>query len=64
MSFAAVAGSLAGDVLQSLAQPIIDQTVSQLPLSAQAAARDALNEIVATAGGAAVILPKKRSSQK
>ncbi|HDR8913896.1 TPA: contact-dependent inhibition toxin BcpA [Burkholderia multivorans] len=50
---AAVAGSLAGDVLQSLAQPIIDQTVSQLPLSAQAAARDALNEIVATAGGAA-----------
>ncbi|PRH16872.1 filamentous hemagglutinin [Burkholderia multivorans] len=53
MSFAAVAGSLAGDVLQSLAQPIIDQTVSQLPLSAQAAARDALNEIVATAGGAA-----------
>ncbi|WP_186260483.1 hemagglutinin repeat-containing protein, partial [Burkholderia gladioli] len=49
----AVAGSLAGDVLQSLAQPIIDQTVSQLPLSAQAAARNALNEIVATAGGAA-----------
>ncbi|KVV30944.1 cell surface protein [Burkholderia cepacia] len=49
----AVAGSLVGDVLQSLAQPIIDQTVSQLPLSAQAAARNALNEIVATAGGAA-----------
>ncbi|MBY4695572.1 hemagglutinin repeat-containing protein [Burkholderia latens] len=49
----AVAGSLAGDVLQSLAQPIIDQTVSQLPLSAQAAARNALNEIVAMAGGAA-----------
>ncbi|MBO7776116.1 contact-dependent inhibition toxin BcpA, partial [Burkholderia pseudomallei] len=49
----AVAGSLTGDVLQSLAQPIIDQAVSQLPLSAQAAARNALNEIVATAGGAA-----------
>ncbi|GLU33895.1 hemagglutinin repeat-containing protein [Trinickia caryophylli] len=49
----AIAGSLAGDMLQSLAQPIIDQTVSQLPLSAQSAARNALNEIVATAGGAA-----------
>ncbi|MBO7888311.1 hemagglutinin repeat-containing protein, partial [Burkholderia pseudomallei] len=49
----AVAGSLAGDVLQSLAQPIIDQAVSQLPLDAQAAARKALNEVVATAGGAA-----------
>ncbi|ARL68968.1 filamentous hemagglutinin [Burkholderia pseudomallei] len=49
----AVAGSVAGDVLQSLAQPIIDQAVAQLPLSAQAAARNALNEIVATAGGAA-----------
>ncbi|UVT02203.1 contact-dependent inhibition toxin BcpA [Burkholderia glumae] len=49
----ALAGSLAGDVLQSLAQPIIDQTVSQLPLSAQASVRNALNEIVATAGGAA-----------
>ncbi len=49
----AIAGSLAGDVLQSLAQPIIDQTVSQLPLDAQTAARKALNEIVATAGGAA-----------
>ncbi|KVL30735.1 contact-dependent inhibition toxin BcpA [Burkholderia sp. MSMB1835] len=48
----AVAGSLAGDMLQSLAQPIIDQTVSQLPWSAQTAARNALNEIVATAGGA------------
>ncbi|VWB41009.1 hemagglutinin repeat-containing protein [Burkholderia lata] len=49
----AVAGSLAGDALQSLAQPIIDQAVSQLPLDAQAAARKALNEVVATAGGAA-----------
>ncbi|KAB0644776.1 contact-dependent inhibition toxin BcpA [Burkholderia latens] len=49
----AVAGSLTGDLLQSLAQPIIDQAVAQLPLSAQAAARNALNEIVATAGGAA-----------
>ncbi|WP_175950735.1 hemagglutinin repeat-containing protein [Burkholderia sp. BCC0405] len=49
----AVAGSLAGDALQSLAQPIIDQAVSQLPLDAQSAARKALNEIVATAGGAA-----------
>ncbi|KGW79418.1 hypothetical protein Y046_5149 [Burkholderia pseudomallei MSHR2990] len=49
----AVAGSLAGDALQSLAQPIIDQAVSQLPLDAQSAARKALNEVVATAGGAA-----------
>ncbi len=49
----AVAGSLTGDVLQSLAQPIIDQAVGQLPLSAQKAARNALNEIVVTAGGAA-----------
>ncbi|PAJ80118.1 hemagglutinin repeat-containing protein [Burkholderia ubonensis] len=49
----AVAGSLAGDMLQSLAQPIIDQAVCQLPLDAQAAARNALNEVVAVAGGAA-----------
>ncbi|KVU84298.1 cell surface protein [Burkholderia ubonensis] len=49
----AVAGSLTGDMLQSLAQPIIDQAVSQLPLDAQSAARKALNEVVATAGGVA-----------
>ena len=44
----AAAGSLAGDVL---AQPIIDQAVAQLPPEAQQAARNALNEVVATAGG-------------
>ncbi|WP_080432199.1 contact-dependent inhibition toxin BcpA [Burkholderia ubonensis] len=49
----AVAGSLTGDALQALAQPIIDQAVSPLPLSAQTAARNALNEIVVAAGGAA-----------
>ncbi|WP_374193525.1 hypothetical protein [Trinickia mobilis] len=47
----AAAGSLAGDVLQSLAQPIIDQAAEQLPVEAQPAARNALNEVVATAGG-------------
>ncbi len=49
----AVGGSLAGDALQSLAQPIIDQAVAQVPPENQAALRNALNEIVATAGGAA-----------
>ena len=49
----AVGGSLAGDALQSLAQPIIDQAVSQVPPENQAALRNALNEVVAAAGGAA-----------
>ena len=49
----AVGGSLGGDALQSLAQPIIDQAVSQVPPENQAALRNALNEVVAAAGGAA-----------
>ncbi|PLZ03203.1 filamentous hemagglutinin [Burkholderia sp. WAC0059] len=49
----AVGGSLTGDALQSLARPIIDQAVAQVPLEDQVALRNALNEIVATAGGAA-----------
>jgi filamentous hemagglutinin len=48
-----VAGSLAGDVLQSLAAPIIEQYVAQVPAQYQGALRNALNEVVATAGGAA-----------
>ncbi|SIO44100.1 hemagglutinin repeat-containing protein [Paraburkholderia phenazinium] len=48
----AVGGSLAGDALQTLAAPIINQAVSQLPADAQDAARNALNDIVSTAGGA------------
>ncbi|MFP3274750.1 MAG: hemagglutinin repeat-containing protein [Paraburkholderia sp.] len=47
----AVGGSIAGDELQALAKPIIDQAVSQLPPGAQEAARNVLNDIVATAGG-------------
>jgi filamentous hemagglutinin len=49
----AVGGSLAGDALQSLAQPLIDQAVAQVPPENQAALRNALNEVVAAAGGAA-----------
>ncbi|XOD02580.1 hemagglutinin repeat-containing protein [Burkholderia sp. 22PA0099] len=47
----AMAGSLAGDALQSLAQPIIESAVGKLPVEAQGAVRNALNEVVATAGG-------------
>ncbi|WP_341317437.1 hemagglutinin repeat-containing protein [Paraburkholderia sp. IMGN_8] len=49
----AVGGSLAGDVLQSLANPIIEQAVAQVPPENRTALRNALNEIVATAGGVA-----------
>jgi len=47
----AVGGSIAGDELQLLAAPIIKQAVSQLPADAQDAATNALNDIVASAGG-------------
>ncbi|ORT83449.1 hypothetical protein B7G54_24330 [Burkholderia puraquae] len=49
----AVGGSIAGDALQALAAPIIDQAVASLPAGAQDAARTILNSVVATAGGAA-----------
>jgi len=49
----AVGGSLTGDALTALAQPIIDQAVSGLPPGSQQAARNALNVVVATAGGTA-----------
>ena len=48
----AVGGSVAGDELQLLAAPIIEQAISQLPADAKDAARNALDDIVATAGGA------------
>nr|WP_308444869.1 hemagglutinin repeat-containing protein [Paraburkholderia adhaesiva] len=48
----AVGGSLAGDMLQSLAAPIIEQYVAKVPAEYQDAMRNALNEVVATAGGA------------
>jgi filamentous hemagglutinin len=49
----AVGGSLTGDALTALVKPIIDQAVSGLPPGSQEAARNALNVVVATAGGAA-----------
>ncbi|MGX7001399.1 hemagglutinin repeat-containing protein [Caballeronia sp. KNU42] len=49
----AVGGSLTSDALTALAKPIIDQAVSGLPPGSQEAARNALNVVVATAGGAA-----------
>ena len=49
----AVGGSLTGDALTALAKPIIDQAVSGLPAGSQQAARNALNDVVAAAGGAA-----------
>jgi len=49
----AVGGSLTGDALTALVRPIIDQAVSGLPPGSQEAARNALNVVVATAGGAA-----------
>lgn len=48
----AVGGSIMGDELQLLAAPIIEQAVSQLPADAKDAARNALDDIVASAGGA------------
>jgi hypothetical protein len=47
----AVGGSLTTDELQALASPLINQAVSQLPQNDQDAARNALNDIVATVGG-------------
>jgi len=49
----AVGGSLTGDALTALVKPIIDQAVGGLPPRSQEAARNALNVVVATAGGAA-----------
>ena len=48
----AVGGSLAGDTLQQVAKPFIEQAVSTLPPEMREASRSALNDMVATAGGA------------